>query len=264
MGTANSRNNAGVNRGRIHSIESFGTVDGPGVRFVVFFQGCPMRCKYCHNPDTWGSDGGNVMTVEEIYEKYERNRSFYKNGGLTVTGGEPLMQLDFLVELFGKFRAEGVHTCLDTSGICYSEKQREKYEELFSLTDLIMLDIKSSDPQVHKELTGQKQESVTAFGKAASEAGVALRIRHVLVPGITDGEESLRKLGGLIRSFASLQELEVLPYHDMGEKKYDALGIPYPLKGVPALDRDEAERARKVIISGMKCKNSSIEIISDS
>lgn len=252
MNTACGRDTAGRNTGKIHSIESFGTVDGPGVRFVVFFQGCPMRCRYCHNPDTWDTEGGGRMTVEEIYKKYDRNRPFYKNGGLTATGGEPLMQLDFLVELFGKFRAEGVHTCLDTSGICYSEEQRPAYNTLFSLTDLIMLDIKSADPQIHKELTGWELESVTVFGMAAAAAGVALRVRHVLVPGITDGEEELEKLGGLIRSFSTLRELEVLPYHSMGEKKYDALGIPYPLKGTPVPGREDEEKARQIILGGRK------------
>lgn len=238
--------------GRIHSLESFGTVDGPGVRFVVFFQGCPMRCKYCHNPDTWEAGSGSVMTVQEIYEKYERNRPFYKNGGITATGGEPLMQLDFLTALFEKFRSEGVHTCLDTSGICYSEKQKRQYDRLFSLTDLIMLDIKSADPKLHRELTGKELEPVMAFGKAASGAGVSLRIRHVVVPGITDREEDLRELGRMIRCFSSLRELEVLPYHCMGEKKYDEMGILYPLKGVPAFEKGDAERARQVILEGMR------------
>ncbi|MCM1246636.1 MAG: pyruvate formate-lyase-activating protein [Roseburia sp.] len=242
-----------VMTGQIHSLESFGTVDGPGVRFVVFFQGCPMRCRYCHNPDTWEMGGGSRMSVEEIYEKYERNRPFYKNGGLTATGGEPLMQLEFLIRLFKKFKEEGVATCLDTSGVCYSEQQRGQYEELFSLTDLIMLDIKSADPGIHKELTGRDLGPVAAFGKAVSDAGTALRIRHVIVPGITDGEEQLRKFGGMLRSFSSLRELEVLPYHTMGEKKYTQLGISYPLAGVQALGQEDAERARKIILEGMKC-----------
>lgn len=238
--------------GKIHSVESFGTVDGPGVRLVVFFQGCPMRCKFCHNPDTWELNGGTEMTVEEIYQKYERNKSFYKNGGVTATGGEPLMQLDFLIELFSYFKKKGVNTCLDTSGICYTEAQKEKYQKLFEVTDLVMLDIKSPRKDVHKDLTGQELEPVLNFARVVSEAGVALRIRHVVVPGITDGEESLLELGKLIKGFSTLRELEVLPYHVMGKKKYDELGIPYPLEGVEALPKEEAVKARQVILKGVK------------
>lgn len=240
--------------GNIHSIESFGTVDGPGVRMVIFFQGCPMRCQFCHNPDTWDVDGGTEMTMEEIYQKYERNKSFYRNGGITATGGEPLMQIDFLTELFSYFKEKGIHTCLDTSGICYTEKQREKYEKLLAVTDLVMLDIKSPEPDVHRQLTGQELEQVLAFGKLVSETRTRLRIRHVVVPGITDNNESLKKLGRLLRKFSTLRELEVLPYHKMGEKKYEKLGIDYPLKGIPALDKKEAESARKTILESMRGK----------
>ncbi len=240
--------------GRIHSIESFGTVDGPGVRLVVFFQGCPMRCKFCHNPDTWELDGGTEMSVEDIYQKYERNKGFYKNGGVTVTGGEPLMQLEFLTELFAFFKEKGVNTCLDTSGICYTEKRKEAYQKLLAVTDLVMLDIKSPFPEVHKELVGQELAPVLAFGKMVSEAGVKLRIRHVVVPGITEDEESLKEVGKIIRGFSTLRELEVLPYHKMGEKKYQELGIPYPLVDTPALEKAVAEEARKIILENMRGK----------
>lgn len=238
--------------GNIHSIESFGTVDGPGVRFVVFFQGCPMRCKFCHNPDTWGVEAANRLTVLEILQKYERNRAFYRNGGVTATGGEPLMQLDFLTELFTQFRKKGVHTCLDTSG--YIEKDaagEEKIRKLLSVTDLVMLDIKSPVEEVHRELTGRSLKPVLDFAGRVAEQEVPLRIRHVLVPGVTDGEESLRGLGGLLRTFPTLRELEVLPYHTMGEKKYEKLGISYPLAGVPALGKEDAEAARKKILDAL-------------
>lgn len=239
-------------KGRIHSVESFGTVDGPGVRMVVFFQGCPMRCKFCHNPDTWDFEGGEEMSVEELYQKYERNQAFYKNGGITATGGEPLGQLEFLTELFEYFHKKGISTCLDTSGIYFSENQREAYERLMQVTDLVMLDIKSPDPVVHKELTGQELEKVVNFGKFVSACKVPLRIRHVVVPGITAEEESLKKVGKLIRQFSTLKELEVLPYHRMGEKKYEELGIPYPLEGTEALEKQDGERARQIIINAMK------------
>lgn len=239
--------------GRIHSLESFGTVDGPGVRFVVFFQGCPMRCKYCHNPDTWGAGGGTPVTVEDIYKKYDRNRPFYKNGGLTATGGEPLLQLDFLIALFEKFHEEGVHTCLDTSGYLNIDAAvRQKLRRLFAVTDLVMLDMKSPYPGIHRELTGRSLDPVLRFAGQVSEHRIPLRIRHVIVPGITDKEDSLQSLGELLRTFPTLQELEVLPYHTMGEEKYTELGITYPLAGVPAFDKKDVGAARKKILDGMK------------
>lgn len=238
--------------GRIHSIESFGTVDGPGVRMVVFFQGCPMRCKFCHNPDTWNPAGGISATVGEIYEKYERNRSFYKNGGVTATGGEPLMQPDFLAELFERFQEEGVHTCLDTSGNTDLEMAGEKVERVLAATDLVMLDIKSPLSEVHRELTGQSLTPVLRFAELVAKRQIPLRIRHVLVPGITDKEESLWELGKLLCTFPTLRELEVLPYHTMGEKKYAELGIRYPLEGVPAFPKGDVEVVRRRIVEGMQ------------
>ena len=180
--------------GHIHSVESFGTVDGPGVRFVIFFQGCPMRCKYCHNPDTWKMEGGKEYTVEELLEMYERNRMFYRNGGITATGGEPLMQLSFLTELFAKAHERRIHTCLDTSGIVYQESRADQFRMLFSVTDLVLLDLKHSEKEAHKDLTGQSQEPVLAFARALERANVPLVIRHVVVPGITDSEQEWRNL----------------------------------------------------------------------
>ena len=153
-------------QGRIHSIESFGTVDGPGVRFVVFLQGCPMRCAYCHNPDTWETEAGTLMSAEEIMERFRRNKSFYKDGGLTVTGGEPLLQLDFLLELFALARQENVHTCIDSSGICFNASDKDwmgRLDRLLSMTDLVMLDIKHIDPKLHKQLTGCPNENILRF-----------------------------------------------------------------------------------------------------
>ncbi|MCR5796839.1 MAG: pyruvate formate lyase-activating protein [Eubacterium sp.] len=238
--------------GKIHSIETFGTVDGPGVRFVVFFQGCPMRCKFCHNPDTWKYDGGTEMSVEEIYEKFDRNRAFYKNGGITATGGEPLVQLEFLTELFECFKANGVNTCLDTSGICYTSEKRAEFERLLKSVDLVMLDIKSPYADVHKELTGQDMGAVVEFAKLVSETGTPLRIRHVVVPGITDSEESLMAVGKLISQFRTLKELEVLPYHKMGIKKYEEMGISYPLGDLEPFDKEKVPWARQKIIEGIK------------
>lgn len=242
------------NQGRIHSTESFGTVDGPGIRFVVFFQGCPMRCKYCHNPDTWSVDTGKQMTVEQILQLYEKNKNFYKNGGITATGGEPLLQLPFLTCLFQHAKEKGIHTCLDTSGIAYSPAREKEFEELFRYTDLVLLDIKHSTEEEHRELTGQSQKNIWAFADALNRAGVPMVVRHVMVPGITDGDEHLHRLGQELRRFRNLKGLEVLPYHTMGLSKYKALEMPYPLEGVPSADKQTAHAARMKIIEGMRSK----------
>lgn len=238
--------------GHIHSTESFGTVDGPGVRFVIFFQGCPMRCKYCHNPDTWAFSGGSEMTADELLEGYERNKDFYKGGGITATGGEPLMQLPFLTELFEKAKERGIHTCLDTSGIAYSEKKQKEYKALFAVTDLVLLDIKHSMPEGHIELTSQSQEPVLAFEKALEQANIPVIIRHVVVPGITDGEKELTALGHMIGKWHNLKGLDVLPYHTMGVVKYKNLGIEYPLEGVPNMEPAKAKEARTKILQAIK------------
>ena len=240
------------NTGRIHSVESFGTVDGPGIRFVVFFQGCPMRCLYCHNPDPWSAEGGAEMTVEELLSAYERNRGFYRQGGITATGGEPLLQLPFLTELFTAARERGIHTCLDTSGAVYQPGRQGEFDALFAVTGLVLLDIKHADPEGHRQLTGQDQSPVLAFAHALERAKVPMIVRHVVVPGLTDSPEELTALGRLIAPFRNLRGLEVLPYHTMGAAKYEALGIPYPLSSVPAMDRDRARAARDMILDGLR------------
>ena len=243
-------------QGRIHSLESFGTVDGPGTRFVVFVQGCPMRCAYCHNPDTWKMDGGTMMEPSYIIEQYERNRAFYQNGGgLTVTGGEPLMQIDFLLELFTLAKAKKIHTCIDTSGIAFNPDnatQREKLDRLMALTDLVMLDIKHIDPEKHLELTQQKNTNILKFAEYLNEKHVDMWIRHVVVPGITDDEKYLYDLGYFIGQFSNLKALDVLPYHTMGEKKYESLGMEYRLKGVPPMDKTLLLDKKKAILEGIK------------
>lgn len=241
--------------GRIHSIETFGSVDGPGVRFVIFVQGCPMRCAYCHNPDTWPMTGGTEMTVEELLEQYDRNKGFYMQGGLTVTGGEPLMQPDFLIELFEKAKEKGIHTCLDTSGIAYRPDNTafvEKMDRLMKVTDLVMLDIKHIDPEKHLELVKQPNDGILAFAKYISDKGVDLWIRHVVVPGYTDEEKYLYRLGYFIGQLQTLRALDVLPYHTMGEVKYQNLGLEYRLKGVPPMDAKEAVRLKQFILQGIK------------
>ncbi|MBQ7906705.1 MAG: pyruvate formate lyase-activating protein [Clostridia bacterium] len=238
--------------GKIHSFETFGTVDGPGVRFVVFFQGCPMRCKYCHNPDTWDPSLGTEYSAEAVLEKMTRNLPFYKTGGITATGGEPLMQLDFLIELFSLAKKNGISTCLDTSGICYTQRQREKYERLLSLCDLVMLDIKHTGRNKHKELCSQDNESVQGFLSLAIEKRTPIRIRYVLVPGYTDSDEDLMALAEQINKIPCLERLEILPYHNLGEPKYQRLGIDYPLKGITPPTAEDAQVAHAKVIGYTK------------
>jgi len=241
--------------GYIHSIESFGTVDGPGVRMVVFLQGCPMRCLYCHNPDTWAVSRGSRMSALDIIHQYERNQAFYTKGGLTVTGGEPLMQVDFLLELFALAKKRSIHTCIDTSGITFQSSDavyREKLDQLLQLTDLVLLDIKHIDGACHQKLTGHNHTAILAFARYLAKKQIPVWIRHVLVPGYTDREEDLRRLGQFIASLSNVKALDVLPYHTMGVEKYKALGIPYPLSGVRAASAADAARAKQIILEAFK------------
>lgn len=260
--------------GRIHSIETFGTVDGPGIRLVVFLQGCPLRCLYCHNPDTWKQSGGTEMTVEQILELYEKNRSFYSHGGITATGGEPLLQMEFLTELFEEAAGRGIHTCLDTSGITFPVSGREavntdrvsataagarvdyssrlqQFDRLTAVTDLVMLDIKHIDPVGHKKLTGQSLDPVLAFARYLEDREVPVWIRHVVVPGITQDPEQLHRLGCFIGSLHNVTALDVLPYHDMGKAKYRELGMKYALENTLPLSQEEALEARRIILQGI-------------
>ena len=241
-------------KGYIHSLESCGTVDGPGIRFVVFFQGCPMRCLYCHNPDTWKPNTGIQMTVDEILKEFNTKKEFYKNGGITCTGGEPMMQLDFLIELFERCREENIHTCLDTSGITFHENPEylKKLDRLLASTNLIMLDIKHIDPEEHKKLTAQPNDMILKFAKYVDDKGIDLWIRHVVVPTITQNDEYLYRLGQFIATLKHVKALDVLPYHTMGVAKYKNLGIDYPLEGIPPLDKKDAVTAREVVLKGMK------------
>ena len=243
-------------QGRIHSLESFGTVDGPGVRFVVFVQGCPMRCAYCHNPDTWDMNGGTLMEPSYIIEQYERNISFYKGGGITVTGGEPLMQVDFLLDLFTLAKKKNIHTCIDSSGIAYKPNGNPewlaKLDKLMTLTDLVMLDIKHINPEKHKDLTSQPTDGILAFAEYLNEKNVDMWIRHVIVPGLTDDDKYLYELGYFIGAFKNLKALDALPYHTMGENKYEKLGMEYRLKGVPAMEKKDLLEKKEVILKGIR------------
>ncbi|MCC8027053.1 MAG: pyruvate formate lyase-activating protein [Clostridium sp.] len=241
--------------GRIHSIESFGTVDGPGIRMVIFLSGCPMRCLYCHNPDTWDPKGGDPMTVEDILNLYENARHFYKKGGITVSGGEPLMQIGFVTELFEAAKKRGIHTCLDTSGITFnpeSEGLMDRFSRLAASTDLVLLDIKHIDPEEHIKLCGQPLDAVIAFARFLEKKKIPIWIRHVVVPGYTDNPAFLLRLGQFLGTLKNVKALDVLPYHDMGKKKYKEMGLYYALEDVKPLPEEKAGEARKVILQGMR------------
>lgn len=252
-----------MTQGRIHSLESFGTVDGPGVRYVVFVQGCPMRCAYCHNPDTWAMTGGTLVDPQEIIDNFEKNRPFYTSGGITVTGGEPLMQIDFLIDLFTLAKKHNIHTDLDTSGIAYKPDNTEynaKLDKLMEVTDLVMLDIKHIDPEKHKELTSQPNDGILAFVDYLDKKGVDMWIRHVVVPGITDDDEYLYKLGYFIGQFSNLKALDVLPYHTMGKSKYEKLGMEYKLADVPAMGQKDLLIKKQVIVDGIKARRNELNM----
>ena len=234
-------------KGRIHSLESFGAVDGPGVRYVVFFQGCPLRCAYCHNPDTWDFADGVETDTDEIIEKFMRNRSFYSTGGVTATGGEPMAQIDFLTELFEKLTEQGVHTCLDTSGVMFNPENTEKVDKLLQFTSLVMLDIKHIDDSCHKELTGMSNKNVLEFAKYLDSKNVPVWIRHVIVPGLTDTEEENKLLGEFLSQLTNVQKIETLPYHSLAKPKYENLGMEYPMKDTPDCTKEAALESKKII-----------------
>lgn len=239
--------------GKIHSIETCGTVDGPGIRFVVFLQGCPMRCLYCHNPDTWqmGISNGEELRPSQILEKYEGVKEFCK-GGITVTGGEPLLQADFVTDLFKLAQERGINTALDTSGILFTSENKEKIDKLLDYTNLVMLDIKHIDDEEHKKLTGHSNKNILEFAKYLSDISKPVWIRHVVVPGITYNEYYLAELGKFLAQLKNIKALDVLSYHNMAIPKYKELGIEYKLKDTPPLTKEEAINARNIIINAMK------------
>ena len=242
-----------MQKGRIHSIESFGSVDGPGVRYVIFVQGCRMRCQYCHNPETWALEKGELHTADEMLAKALRYRRYWgKDGGITVSGGEPLLQIDFVTELFEKAKACGVHTTVDTAGNPFSRQEPflSKFNQLMQFTDLFMLDIKEFNEDAHKALTGWTNRNILDMARYLSESGKDMWIRHVLVPGITDREQDLRQLGAFVKSLKTVRRFEVLPYHTMGLYKWENLGIPYALKGISPPSNEETTRAEKLLDVG--------------
>lgn len=237
-------------KGFVHSTESFGSVDGPGVRFVIFLQGCHMRCRYCHNPETWETGVGSQYTADELLDRAERYRPYWgKDGGITVSGGEPLLQLPFLIDLFRKAKARGITTCLDTAGQPYTTQDpfHAQFLELMQYTDLTMLDLKHIDDEEHRKLTGWSNASILAMAQALSTMGKAMWIRHVLVPGVTDRDDWLERLYAFIKTLKTVEKVEVLPYHTLGVFKYQKLGIPYSLEGVRPPSEERVENADAIL-----------------
>ena len=230
---------------KVHSIESFGTVDGPGIRFVLFLQGCHLQCKYCHNRDTWDVNGGEFKSLDDIFDKIMRYKNYiYPNGGVTMTGGEPLLQSKFIFELFKKLKKEGIHTCIDTSG---SLPLTDDIKNVLSVTDLVLLDIKHIDDAKCKELVGVSNKLELNFAKYLSDNNIPIWIRQVLVPGYTDDENDLLKLRDFLNTLKTVENVEILPYHNMGEFKWKKLGFSYPLEGVRQADQADVDRAKKIL-----------------
>ena len=245
---AMQKSNLDKNIARIHSIESFGSVDGPGIRFVAFLKGCNMRCQFCHNPDTWDMNGGEAKTSDELLSQALKYKSYWKKqGGITVSGGEPLLQIDFLIEFFKKAKAKGVHVTLDTSGSIFTREEPffSKFNELMQYTDLILLDIKHIDEREHIRLTGHTNKNILDLATYLSDIKKPVWIRHVLVPKRSDKDEYLDRLHEFILTLHNVERVEVLPYHTLGAYKWKELGMEYPLEGIDPPTAERVENARK-------------------
>ena len=230
-------------KGRIHSFESFGTLDGPGVRYVVFLQGCPLHCKFCHNPDTWPSNGGTEYTAGAVFDKIMRCRSYIATGGVTLSGGEPLLQAGFCEALLGLLGDAGIHTAIDTSGAIPLNKSSKAIE----LADMLLLDIKSPCSVACKELTGQGNENALATLEFCESIGKRVWLRHVVVPGITYDEASIIEVGKLAKQYSCVEKLDLLKYHKLGASKWESLGIADPLTNTPALSAEEFAHAKEIV-----------------
>ena len=232
--------------GKIHSLESLGTVDGPGLRFVVFMQGCPLKCKYCHNRDTWELNEGKEYTVEKLLNKILRVKSYIdsSHGGVTISGGEPLLQAKFVTELFKRLQDMGIHTALDTAG---SLSITSEIKELLKYTDLVLLDIKHIDDEKCINLTGASNRNNLAFARYLSSSNIPVWIRQVLVPGITDDKQDLLNLKDFLSSLDNIEKIEILPYHNLGKEKWIKLGKTYPLEGVPVAPEEDVTKAKEIL-----------------
>lgn len=252
MSEEERRTSIGPALARVNKIETFGSVDGPGVRFVVFLQGCRFRCRYCHNPDTWADETEETtyQSAEELLAFAKRYRSYWgTKGGITVSGGEPLLQMEFLIDFFTKAKAEGIHTCIDTAGGPYEEDGpwKEDFIKLMAVTDLLLVDIKHIDPEEHVKLTGQRNDNVLSMLRCLDAIHKPVWIRHVLVPGITDNDEYLKRTRAFLDTLTNVQRVEVLPYHTMAIPKWEKLGIPYTLTGTESPTQERIDNARSIL-----------------
>lgn len=242
--------------GNIHSIETFGTVDGPGIRYVIFTQGCLLRCQYCHNSDTWEIGTGKTISVEEVMNDLETYLPFIEasGGGITVSGGEPLLQVPFLIELFKACKQRGIHTTIDSSGGCFSSAPSfiEPLDELMKYTDLILLDLKHIDSKKHIKLTGKPNEHILEFAQYLSDKGIPVWVRHVLVPTVNDSQEDLERLGQFIGTLKNVKKIEILPYHKLGVYKWEALGHKYPLQGIEPPTPESVANAQSILMKNWK------------
>lgn len=231
---------------KVHSTDSFGTVDGPGIRFLLFLQGCSLQCKYCHNRDTWDMDGGKYQSLDSILKKIIRYKEYImpNGGGITVSGGEPLLQADFLIELFTRLKKENIHTCIDTSGML---PLTENIKKVLSLTDLVLLDIKHIDSNKCKELVGFSNKLELDFARYLSFNSIPMWIRQVIIPGVTDDKEDLIKLKDFLKSLKNIEKIELLPYHTLGKHKWKDLGLKYDLDNIPSATAQDIERAKKIL-----------------
>jgi pyruvate formate lyase activating enzyme len=239
-----------MSTGLIHSTESFGAVDGPGIRFVVFVKGCRMRCRYCHNADTWDPAGAEEKSAEDILDEAERYRAYWgKKGGITVSGGEPLLQVPFVTELFSRAKERGIHTALDTAGQPFTRTgpEYDGFVRLLSFTDLVLLDIKEMDPEKHRGLTGWGNENILDLARYLSQINKPTWIRHVLVPGVSDFDEDLYALRDFIDTLTNVERTEVLPYHSFGEEKWRRLGIPYTLSDTEPPSEERIQNAKRIL-----------------
>ena len=237
-------------KGNIHSIESFGSVDGPGVRFLIFLKGCHLRCRYCHNADTWEEGSTDQRTADELLEQAERYRSYWgSEGGITVSGGEPLLQLDFLIDLFTKAKERGIHTCIDTAGEPFSRDPDwfGRFQKLMQVTDILLMDIKHIDRKKHIGLTGKPNDNILDMFRYLSDIGKPIWIRYVLVPRLTDDEDDLRRTGAFISGLSNVRKIDVLPYHAMGAYKWEKLGYRYTLTDTRSPSAEEADSALQLL-----------------
>jgi len=243
-------------RSFIHSVESFGSVDGPGIRFILFTQGCRLRCQYCHNPDSWKMKDGKSMSTSEVMAHLLKYKEFFdtSGGGITVSGGEPLLQMPYLLELFKECKKHGIHTNIDTSGdvLLTTERRRQQLLDLLEYTDMVMLDIKLMDAEGHKRLAGKTNEHILELGRFISETGTPMWIRRVLVPGLTDDEQDLRATAEYISTLKSVEKVEVLPYHSMGAYKWEQMAYEYELKDVESPDEASVIRAEEILKTGLR------------